>query len=172
MNETYGPERPAPAGIARRMAAFFYEGMLLFGVVFTGGFVYSAATQQRHALQGQFGLQVFLFCLLGLYFAWFWSHGGQTLAMKAWHLRVLDAQGRPLRPLRAVMRYLLSWLWFLPALLSVYTLGVHGTGPIFGSLAAGVIAYAGLSWLHPRRQFLHDAVCGTELVTQLPRKKP
>lgn len=171
MTNTDGAERPAPAGLARRMAAFFYEGVLLFGIVFPGGYIYAAVTQQRHALQGQLGLQVFLFCLLGLYFAWFWSRGGQTVAMKAWHLRVLDVRGRPLSQARALARYVLSWLWFVPALLSVHLLGLHGTGPIFGSLFAGVLAYAGLTWLHPRRQFFHDALCGTELVTQLPPKK-
>lgn len=170
---TDGPEvgSAAPAGIARRMAAFLYEGVLLFGVVFTGGYLYAALTQQRHALQGQLGLQLFLFLLLGLYFAWFWSHGGQTVAMKAWHLRLVDQQGRALRFPRALLRYLASWLWFLPALLSMHVLGLHGAGAIFGTLCAGVLAYAGLVCLHPRRQFLHDALCGTELVTQRPAKR-
>ena len=43
---------PTP-GVARRMAAFLYEGVLLFGVVFVAGYLYAALTQQRHALQGQ-----------------------------------------------------------------------------------------------------------------------
>ena len=41
------------------------------------------------------GLQAFLFLVLGLYFAWFWSHGGQTVAMKTWHIRLLTHDGRP-----------------------------------------------------------------------------
>lgn len=163
--------RPALAGISRRMASFIYEGVLLFGVVFTGGYLYSTLTQQKHALQGQLGLQAFLFVLLGVYFGWFWSHGGQTVAMKAWHVRVVDLRGQPLSQARALARYLLSWLWFLPALLGVQLLGLHGIGAIFGSLTLGVLAYIGLAWLHPRRQFLHDAVCGTELITQLPVKR-
>ncbi|MBY0235546.1 MAG: RDD family protein, partial [Burkholderiaceae bacterium] len=67
-------ERP---GLARRMAAFMYEGVLLFGVVFVAGYFFSAMTQQRHAMQGQHALQAFLFAVLGIYFAWFWSRGGQ-----------------------------------------------------------------------------------------------
>lgn len=165
------PGRPPVAGIARRLAGFLYEGVLLFGVVFTGGYLYSALTQQRHALQGQHGMQLFLFLLLGIYFVWFWTHGGQTVAMKAWHLRVVDIHGRPLSRGRALARYLLSWLWFIPALLSVYLLDLHSAGAIFGSLTAGVLAYAGLAWLHPRHQFLHDAACGTELISQLPAKR-
>lgn len=179
MSEISGAERAAPSalpvpGLARRLAAFLYEGVLLFGVVFLAGYLYSALTQQRHAMQGQHGLQAFLFVVLGIYFVWFWSRGGQTVAMKAWHIRVVDAQGRGLSQSRALARYLLSWLWFMPALLSVYLLGLqHQAGAIFSSLGMGVIAYAALAWLHPRRQFLHDALCGTQLVTQLPpARKP
>jgi uncharacterized RDD family membrane protein YckC len=166
----------APPGLARRLACFIYEGVLLFGVVFVAGYLYSTLTQQRNAMQGQSGLQAFLFIVLGIYFIWFWSRGGQTVAMKAWHLRVVDTQGRGISQARALARYLLAWLWFMPALLSVHLLGLrHSTGAVFASLFVGVAAYAALAWLHPRRQFLHDAVCGTQLITQLPpppRRKP
>ena len=59
--------------LARRLAAFVYEGVLLFGVLMLAGYVYSGLTQQRHALQGKTGLQAFLFVVLAVYFGWFWS---------------------------------------------------------------------------------------------------
>lgn len=160
----------APAGLARRLAAFLYEGVLLFGVVFFAGFLYSVLTRQQHALQGRTGLGAFLFVVLGLYFVGFWTRSGQTLAMKTWHLRVVDNAGRPLRAGRALLRYLLSWLWFLPALVSVWALGLHGGGAIVGSLVAGVLAYVLIARLHPQRQFLHDTICGSRVVTQLPQR--
>lgn len=154
--------------VARRLAAFTYEGVLLFGVVMIAGYLYSSLTQMRNAMQGTTGLQAFLFVVLGIYFVWFWSHGGQTVAMKAWHIRLLDHAGRPVTQARALMRYLLSWLWFLPALAAVHFAGLKGGGALFTSLAAGVLAYALLARLHPQRQFWHDAVCGTRLVTWRP----
>lgn len=161
-------ERP---GLARRMAAFMYEGVLLFGVVFVAGYFFSAMTQQRHAMQGQHALQAFLFAVLGIYFAWFWSRGGQTVAMKAWHIRVVDRQGRGLSQARALARYVLSYLWFVPALLSAWASGLHSTGAIMGALLAGIAAYAVLALLLPQKQFLHDVLCGTQLITQLPVKR-
>lgn len=153
----------------RRMASFLYEGVVLFGVVFVAGWLYSTLTQQRNALVGQQGLQAFLFMVLGIYFIWFWSRGGQTVAMKAWHLRVVDQHGRPLTQMRALARYVASWLWFLPALASVHLLGVdHSTGAIFGALFTGVLAYLLLARLHPQRLFLHDVLCGTRVITQRP----
>ncbi|ALT76503.1 RDD family protein [Paucibacter sp. KCTC 42545] len=161
-------ERP---GLARRMAAFMYEGVLLFGVVFVAGYFFSAMTQQRHAMQGQHALQAFLFAVLGIYFAWFWSRGGQTVAMKAWHIRVVDRQGLALSQARALARYVLSYLWFVPALLSAWAAGLHSTGAIMGALLAGIAAYALLALLLPQKQFLHDVLCGTQLITQLPVKR-
>jgi uncharacterized RDD family membrane protein YckC len=162
---------PTP-GLARRMAAFLYEGVLLFGVVVLVGLPYAVLTQQRHAMQGQTGLQIVVFAVLLLYFVTFWTRGGQTVAMRAWHVRLLTADGAPVTPMRALARYLLAWLWFAPALLAAHLSGLHSASAIFTLLIVGVLAYAALAFLHPQRQFLHDALCGTRLVTwraQSPR---
>lgn len=157
-------------GLARRFAAFIYEGVLLFGVVFFAGFLYSIITRQDHAMQGRVGMGLVLFTVIGLYFVGFWTHSGQTLAMKTWHLRVVDTSGQPLGWGRALARYLASWLWFMPALASVAAFGLHSGGAIFGSLATGVAAYLLMARLHPQRQFLHDVLCGTRVITQHPQR--
>lgn len=183
------PDRPAQAGTAdtarvqpssadlaqaatpsvrRRLAAFLYEGVLLFGVVMIGGLLFSVLTNQRHALQGATAMQAFLFVLLGLYFAGFWTRSGQTLAMQTWHVRLVMRDGSRLRWGRALVRYLLSWLWFAPALVALQLSGLQGGWPATGALVAGVLAYAALTRLHPDRQFWHDAVCSTRLVTWRP----
>jgi uncharacterized RDD family membrane protein YckC len=165
------PDAPVP-GLWRRMACFTYEGVLLFGVVMIAGYLFSTLTQQRHALTGRHGLQAFLFIVLGIYFVWFWSHGGQTVAMRAWHIRLVDRHGAPVTQPRAFARYLLSWLWFMPALGLTWLSGLSGAGPVFGVLAVGVLTYALLTRLHPERQFFHDAVAGTRLVTHRPPRPP
>lgn len=159
-------------GLVRRLAAFVYEGVLLFGVTMIAGLVYAGVTQQRHALQGRIGLMAFLFGVFGIYFVWFWSHGGQTVAMKAWHIRLVTAAGAPVSRARATLRYLLSWLWILPAPAAVYAAGLHGRGAIAGTMLAGVLAYAALARLRPDRQFWHDAVCGTRLIDWRPVRPP
>jgi uncharacterized RDD family membrane protein YckC len=156
---------PAPAlGLRRRLAAFVYEGVLLFGVLTIAALAYGLATQQRHALVGMHGLQLFLFLVLGLYFTWFWSHGGQTVAMKTWHVRLLSKDGQPVSTARAWIRYVLSWLWFLPALAGIYMGGLRSGGAISLALLVGVLVYALISRFNRRRQFLHDLISRTELV--------
>lgn len=157
------PDMVTP-GLARRLACFVYEGVLLFGVVMIAGYLYSALTQQRHALEGRGGLQAFMLVVLAIYFVWFWSHGGQTVAMKAWHIRLVSADGRPVSQARALLRYVISWIWFLPALGMAAAAGLRGGGELFGVATVGVLAYAALAWLSPQRQFWHDVVCGTRLI--------
>lgn len=157
-------ELPTP-GLPRRLACLLYEGVLLFGVVVAAGLLYGVITQQRHALVGSAGLKAFLVLVLATYFVYFWTRSGQTLAMLTWHIRLETVGGRRLTHTRALCRFALSWMWFLPALATVHFTGLKGGWPTTGALLAGALAYAALSRLHPDRQYWHDALCGTRLVS-------
>jgi uncharacterized RDD family membrane protein YckC len=158
------PPAVAAPSIRRRLGCMLYESVLLFGVVMTAGYLYSSMTQQRHALQGSTGLQLFLFIVLGIYFAGFWSRSGQTLAMKTWHIRLQVRGGGAPSQARAFARYVASWLWFLPALASAHFSGIRSALAFAGIVGVGLLAYALLARLRDDRQFLHDALCGTQLV--------
>ena len=80
--------------LIRRMACWMYEGILMFGVVFIAGYLFGTLSQTRNAMDNRHALQAFLFVVFGIYFTWFWAKG-QTLAMKTWHIRVVDHQGQP-----------------------------------------------------------------------------
>ena len=84
-----------PPSLKRRMACWLYEGILLFAVIFIAGYLFSTLSQTRYALDNRHGLQAFVFLVLAIYFTWFW-HKGQTLAMKTWHIRIVDSFGTPL----------------------------------------------------------------------------
>jgi uncharacterized RDD family membrane protein YckC len=88
--------------------------------------------------------------------------------MKAWHIRVVDRDGRPISELRGVARYLLAWFWFAPALVVLAAWDIHDGGAILGVLLAGVAGYALTARLHPSRQFPHDMLAGTRLITWRP----
>lgn len=148
------------------MACWAYEGILLFGVVFMAGYLFSTLTQTRHALDNRHAQQAFLFIVFGIYFTWLWSKG-QTLAMKTWHIRVVDTQGRAIGQGRALCRYLLSWVWFLPPLLVAYLHQLPG-GEAAVIVLGWVALWAVLARFHPQRQFWHDALAGTRLVHHKP----
>jgi len=143
--------------------------MLMFGVVFIAGYLFSTLSQTRNALDNRHALQAFVFVVFAIYFVWFWSKG-QTLAMKTWHIRVVDVDGNPLTQQRALLRYLLSWMWFLPPLAGSWMLDVSAAeGAV---LTMGWVAiWAILARFHPQRQFWHDAWAGTQLITLITPPK-
>jgi uncharacterized RDD family membrane protein YckC len=152
------------------MACWMYEGMLMFGVVFLAGYLFSTLSQTRNALDNRHALQAFVFVIFGIYFVWFWAKG-QTLAMKTWNIRVVDVHGAPISQKRALLRYALSWLWFLPPLAASWLLALPGKeGAV---LALGWVAiWAILARFHPQKQFWHDAWAGTRLITWVAPEKP
>ena len=150
--------------LRRRMACWLYEGMLLFAVVFIAGWLFSTLGQMRDAMDARRPLlQGFLFVVFGIYFGWFWSRG-QTLAMKTWHLRIVDRQGRPVTQARALLRYLLSWVWLLPPLMALAPYRLSGA-EVALLVTGWIMVWAILSRFHPQGQFWHDALAGTRLVS-------
>jgi uncharacterized RDD family membrane protein YckC len=148
------------------MACWLYEGMLMFGVVFIAGYLFSTLSQTRNAMDNRHPLQAFLFVIFGIYFVWFWSKG-QTLAMKTWNIRVSDVQGASISQLRALLRYALSWLWFLPPLVAAAVFQISGAESIVITLG-WIAVWALLSRFAPDGQFWHDIWAGTRLVTSEP----
>ncbi len=133
---------PATPTLFRRLISALYEILLLIGV--TAVFVLLPQTiyamTQGHTAPSAL-LLLNLTLVLGVYFVWFWSHGGQTLAMKTWKIRLVDAQGTPVTKPRALLRFLLCW-------------------PSWGLLGAGLL------WaiFDSDHQFLHDRLAGTRLI--------
>ena len=147
-----------------------YEGMLMFGVVFLAGYLFSSLSQTRNAMDNRHALQTFLFVIFGIYFVWFWAKG-QTLAMKTWDIRVVDVLGQPITQTRALLRYALSWFWFLPPLLGSWLLNLSA---VQGGVLAfiWVVVWAVLARFHPQKQFWHDAFAGTRLVSWKAPESP
>ncbi|WP_261802322.1 RDD family protein [Variovorax sp. PAMC28562] len=152
------------------MACWLYEGMLMFAVVFVAGWLFSTLGQMRDAMdERRHLLQAFLFVVFGVYFVWFWIHG-QTLAMKTWGIRIVDASGRPVTQRRALIRYLLGWIWFLPPLAAIAPFKLSG-GESALLFSGWVLVWALLSRFHPQHQFWHDAWAGTRLISSRPMSR-
>ena len=84
-----------------------YEAVLLFAVAFFAAWVFFFASGGGDATTGSLrhGLQLFIAAVFAAYFLWCWLRGGQTLAMKAWGIRLVDVT-----PRKALLRFLLLML--------------------------------------------------------------
>lgn len=100
--------RPAsgqnPAGLPRRLGALFYDTLLTFAVLFAATAVVLALSggELRH---GSLAFRAYLVVVMFLFFGWFWTHGGQTLGMRAWRIHVQDEHGGAIQWWQALVRF-------------------------------------------------------------------
>jgi uncharacterized RDD family membrane protein YckC len=112
--------------------------MLLFAVAFFAGWLFFFASGGKDATAGplRLALQIFIALMFAAYFLRCWLRsGGQTVAMKAWRIRLVDVT-----PAKALLRFAYAML-FVPTGLSVLWAFFDRDG-----------------------QFLHDRLAGTRLV--------
>ncbi len=115
-----------------------YESLLLFAVAFFAGWLFFFASGGRDATAGwlRYALQAFIVVMFAAYFLRCWLHGGQTLAMKAWRIRLVNVT-----PGKALLRFFLAMV-LVPTGISVISVFFDSEG-----------------------QFLHDRLAGTRLVS-------
>jgi uncharacterized RDD family membrane protein YckC len=110
--EPYRMQRCNSPGLPRRLAAVIYDAMLLFSVLFFATLPVLLLTSGHAVPPANPVLRLYLVAVAFLYFAWPWTHGGQTLGMRAWRLRVVQVDGSPITWAQATRRFgasLLSW---------------------------------------------------------------
>lgn len=139
--DTGAPPHAPAATLGRRALALVYEALLLTAVVFVGALPLVMLTHEANPAVARPLLQLYLVALTGLYFAAQWRRGGQTLALKTWHMRLVTRAGAPLTWGLALRRFAFA----LP-----------------GTLLLG----AGFLWALVDREglFLHDRLAGTRIV--------
>lgn len=125
----------------RRLASLFYESLLVFAIAFFSVGLLHAATGSTLGGIPRPIVQIYLFAVLGAYFAWCWHRGGQTLPMKTWKLRLVSSNGGPVTVARAALRYTFAW-------------------PSIALVGAGIL----WALFDRERQFLHDRLAGTKIV--------
>ena len=157
----------------RRFASMMYEGVLLFAVTFLAGYLFDTLTQSRHALVLRGTRQVWLFFAIGVYFLICWRRNGQTLPMKAWHIRLQSTNGGALTWRQMLTRYALMWPIPLAGTALIWVVATVSGWPAFLMFIVVTPFLVFLpTWLTQDGQFLHDKLSGTRLVSVQISKNP
>lgn len=101
------------ATLLRRLAAILYDSLLLAAVLLLASLIALPLLGDEPSRAALLLFRIYLVLILFAFFAWFWTHGGQTLGMRAWRLRVQNRGGGPITLWQALLRFLvaaLSWL--------------------------------------------------------------
>lgn len=112
------------AGFGRRLAAVLYDTLLLLAllVILTTMLVFgvtrSEITPEKVGLWA-YGYRALLLALSVAYYLLNWTRSGQTLGMRAWHLRAVTSSGKPLALKAAAIRLGWAALAWAPAGLGV-----------------------------------------------------
>ncbi len=96
-----------PAGFLRRLMAMFYDSLLLVSTLLVATTLLMMVSRGTLTYHNPF-FRTFLFLICYAFYTWFWLHGGQTLGMRAWRLRVQRPDGRPVSLWQATMRFMLA----------------------------------------------------------------
>ncbi len=135
------PPNAVPARLWRRLAALGYDSLLLVGIWFLATALILPLTSGQAVPARQPAFQLYLFWVTFGFFAYFWLHGGQTLGMQAWRIRLVAETGRPVTLWQALLRFIVA---------------------LAGTAALGL----GFWWalLETRSRTWHDLAAGTQVV--------
>ena len=117
------------AGLVRRLMAIMYDLFLLLAMLFIATAIAMIFNQGNAIEPGQAIYPFYIVYLLVLsfvFYGWFWTHGGQTLGMKTWKMRLQQDDGKPLSWNLALIRFAI-------ALVSVSVLGLGFIWSLFES---------------------------------------
>jgi uncharacterized RDD family membrane protein YckC len=138
-----------PAGLLRRLAAAVYDALLVTALCMLTTLFFISFHGGEPVSPGNLLYQFSLIATTAVFFVGFWVHGGQTLGMRAWRLRVEQQSGE-------AINWKIGLIRFAAGILSVVPAGL------------------GLLWLIVDRQRLawHDRITKTRVVVvPKPRKK-
>lgn len=140
------------ASLWRRLAAMVYDSIVVAAIWMVVGFLVLSAfgIEQAQIVQNDavvmdpvYRLTLFASMLISayLFFAWFWTHSGQTLGMQAWKIRVQNADGSAISYWQSLQRFVLA-----PC-----SLVLLGAGYFY-------------LFFNPQRQTLHDRISQSNVV--------
>jgi uncharacterized RDD family membrane protein YckC len=99
-------------GLLRRLGAILYDGLLLSAILFAATAFILLFNGGAAITPDQWLFPVYLISISFLFFGGFWTHGGQTLGMRAWKIRVISLSGGKITWSQALIRFtgaMLSW---------------------------------------------------------------
>jgi len=166
------------APIGRYIAAILYDSLLLLAVLFIASLLYMIpymlnadidSSQTKNLSNTAFQTPVFktyIFLVWFLFFAWFWTHGGQTLGLRVWKLRVQTIDGQAISLMQALLRFLTALAPWAMALFLTFVLKKAEVLPEQYTYWVILLGFSGIAWafIDKDRITAHDRFSETRVV--------
>ena len=73
----------------RHLIIIIYDSLLLMSVLLLASLLAVALNGGEAISQGNPFFLIYLFGVSLIFYGWFWTHGGQTLGMRSWQVRII-----------------------------------------------------------------------------------
>jgi len=128
-------------GFFRQMAVISYDALLLLALLFLATALILPFNEGKAFSSSQYFFPLYLLLVSYLYYGWFWTHGGQTLGMKTWKIKIQTLEQTPVTWSLAFKRFILAMVSW----------GFVGLGFLW-------------LFIDKRKLTWHDKLSGTQLV--------
>ncbi len=156
----------------KRLLTALYDGFLVLACIFIATAITMPFTKGEVESGNNIFMSLYLFAVIYLFYGWFWTHGGQTLGMRAWQQKLVTMDGKTVSWQQTFIRLITAlpaWLLFIIGL-------IFWIKPEFSqtitSIPGWAFALAGCIWvlLNSRSGNWRDKLSGTQIIT-LENKK-
>jgi len=103
-----GKDSPTSPGLFRHLAIIAYDGLLLLALLFLATALILPFNNGEAFSSSQYFFPIYILLISYLYYGWFWTHGGQTLGMKTWKVKIQTLDKQPITWLLAFKRFVLA----------------------------------------------------------------
>lgn len=101
-------------GFFRHLAIIIYDSFLLLASLFLATVVILPLNRGEAFSSSQYIYPLYLLTISFIFYGWFWTHGGQTLGMRAWKTKILTHNKGAISWKQALIRFsiaIVSWLF-------------------------------------------------------------
>ena len=98
--------------LIKRLLVALYDGLLILATLFLATALTMPFTKGEVSAENRIYMSIYLLTVIYVFLGWFWTHGGQTLGMRAWKIRVELDNGQNLNWGQAFLRFILAILTF------------------------------------------------------------
>lgn len=92
--------------ILKRLLAAIYDTFLVLATLFIAIAITLPFTKGEVAASSRIYMSFYLLFVAYVFFAWFWTHGGQTLGMRVWKQKLMSLDGKTISWQQAFIRFI------------------------------------------------------------------
>lgn len=151
---------------SKRLLAALYDTFLVLAALFIATALTLPFTKGEVAATNRIYMSFYLLLVAYIFFAWFWTHGGQTLGMRVWKQKLIGLDGKSVNWQQAFIRFITAlpaWGLFIIGLI-LWT--KSDIAESLTTIPGWAFALTGFVWvvLNTKRNNWRDKLSGSQVI--------